>query len=508
MPSLVLDDGGPPLFQSMAIMEWLEETKPQPPLLPKDPRGRARVRGLALIAAADGASAGGAAHPRLPGKGAEARRADEKQVADALDASRRSRRSRCTSKEKETGRFCHGDSPDHRRHLPRRAGDRRHRLFQVRRLPRADGDAHLRGVHEDRRIQQGAPAEAAGRVHPLGGGRTMAFNRRTFRTGCRSGSSSRWLFRDRFSQSQADPARADDGEDRPARLGRHRHGARADPVPEGAQLHARRPQGRAVRRRQRAACRRRRAPRSRSWSSATRIHIMIGPLAAAEALAADDYIRQAQLLTLSVAAAEDLTQRRPNPWFMRGTVDLVAVRAPDGRLRVQGAEDAAHGDHRRRLRLRPRDVRRLPARVRGAGRQDRAEDVPAAHGARLRHLPRAAQDQRRRHLPRLRRLQRLPLPAPVQRVRPARQGHAGRRHDRARRGGAAQHGRRGARHRHLLLVLGRDREPDQPEASPPPSARSGSTTPASTPPPPTPRRRCSRRRSSRSRARSRTRRRS
>jgi len=50
-----------------------------------------------------------------------------------------------------------------------------------------------------------------------------------------------------------------------------------------------------------------------------RIHLMIGPLAAAEALAADDYIRQAKLLTLSVAAAEDLTQRRPNPWFTRGT---------------------------------------------------------------------------------------------------------------------------------------------------------------------------------------------
>jgi len=54
VPALVLDDGGPPLFQSMAILEYLEETRPQPPLLPKDPRGRARVRGLALIAAADG----------------------------------------------------------------------------------------------------------------------------------------------------------------------------------------------------------------------------------------------------------------------------------------------------------------------------------------------------------------------------------------------------------------------------------------------------------------------
>ena len=50
-----------------------------------------------------------------------------------------------------------------------------------------------------------------------------------------------------------------------------------------------------------------------------KIQAMIGPLAAAEALAADDYIRQQQLPTLSVAAAEDMTQRNPNPWFVRGT---------------------------------------------------------------------------------------------------------------------------------------------------------------------------------------------
>src|SRR5438093_7961386 len=50
-----------------------------------------------------------------------------------------------------------------------------------------------------------------------------------------------------------------------------------------------------------------------------RIQVMIGPLDAASALAADDYIRQQQLPTLSVAAAEDLTQRNPNPWFVRGT---------------------------------------------------------------------------------------------------------------------------------------------------------------------------------------------
>ena len=50
-----------------------------------------------------------------------------------------------------------------------------------------------------------------------------------------------------------------------------------------------------------------------------KIQMMIGPLATAEALAADDYIRQQHLLTLSVAAADDMTQRKPNPWFTRGT---------------------------------------------------------------------------------------------------------------------------------------------------------------------------------------------
>src|SRR5215468_60210 len=50
-----------------------------------------------------------------------------------------------------------------------------------------------------------------------------------------------------------------------------------------------------------------------------KINAMIGPLAAAEALASNDYILQQQLPTLSVAAAEDLTQRTPNPWFVRGT---------------------------------------------------------------------------------------------------------------------------------------------------------------------------------------------
>jgi branched-chain amino acid transport system substrate-binding protein len=50
-----------------------------------------------------------------------------------------------------------------------------------------------------------------------------------------------------------------------------------------------------------------------------RIQVLIGPLATAEALASDDYIRSQQLSTISVAAAEDMTQRKPNPWFVRPT---------------------------------------------------------------------------------------------------------------------------------------------------------------------------------------------
>ena len=50
-----------------------------------------------------------------------------------------------------------------------------------------------------------------------------------------------------------------------------------------------------------------------------KVHVIIGPLAAFEALALDDYIRSQQVPTLSVAAAEDLTQRKPNPWFVRPT---------------------------------------------------------------------------------------------------------------------------------------------------------------------------------------------
>jgi maleylacetoacetate isomerase len=48
-----LEEGDQTLIQSLAIIEYLDEVYPEPPLLPKDPRGRARVRALAEIVACD-----------------------------------------------------------------------------------------------------------------------------------------------------------------------------------------------------------------------------------------------------------------------------------------------------------------------------------------------------------------------------------------------------------------------------------------------------------------------
>src|ERR1700734_310000 len=52
VPAFTLD-GGEVLLQSLAIMEYLEEVHPEPPLLPKDPIERARVRAVAEIIACD-----------------------------------------------------------------------------------------------------------------------------------------------------------------------------------------------------------------------------------------------------------------------------------------------------------------------------------------------------------------------------------------------------------------------------------------------------------------------
>lgn len=48
-----LEDGGIVFGQSLAILEYLDETHPRPPLLPRSPADRARVRSLALSIACD-----------------------------------------------------------------------------------------------------------------------------------------------------------------------------------------------------------------------------------------------------------------------------------------------------------------------------------------------------------------------------------------------------------------------------------------------------------------------
>jgi maleylacetoacetate isomerase len=109
VPALILDEGGPPLFQSLAILEYLEETHPQPPLLPKEPPARARVRGLALIAAADGHPL---VTPRIRSYLEKEMRQDEAArnrwlghwTMRALEAMEGH-----VGREKETGKFCHGN---------------------------------------------------------------------------------------------------------------------------------------------------------------------------------------------------------------------------------------------------------------------------------------------------------------------------------------------------------------------------------------------------------------
>ena len=108
IPALVEDDGNV-LFQSMAIMEYLNEVYPEPPLLPADPRGRARVRALSLITVAD-------SHPLIVPRvrnhlGATFNLDDDGKItwvrhwfAASLDAYEMH-----LSRDKATGTYCHGD---------------------------------------------------------------------------------------------------------------------------------------------------------------------------------------------------------------------------------------------------------------------------------------------------------------------------------------------------------------------------------------------------------------
>jgi maleylacetoacetate isomerase len=106
----VLDIDGLRLTQSLAIIEYLNETRSGSGLLPADPAGRARVRALALAIAADihpVCNSGVAAHVMAITNGGEAARSAwmQKFIGEGLAAVE------TLLDHPATGRFCHGDQP-------------------------------------------------------------------------------------------------------------------------------------------------------------------------------------------------------------------------------------------------------------------------------------------------------------------------------------------------------------------------------------------------------------
>ena len=108
VPTLI-DGEGPPLMQSLAILEYLDEKYPEPPLLPADLRARAHARAIGQMVAMD-------AHPfivpRVRKYLEEELHLDEaargKWVAHWLDIASRAVEE-VLARDKRTGRFCVGD---------------------------------------------------------------------------------------------------------------------------------------------------------------------------------------------------------------------------------------------------------------------------------------------------------------------------------------------------------------------------------------------------------------
>ena len=109
VPTLI--DGDIKLFQSLAILEYLEEQFPEPPLLPTDAQARAWVRGIALINAAD-------SHPLIVPRVRHyltdvLKVSDEQRLAwiqHWLNAGLQAMETLLTE-HSSSGGFCHGDRP-------------------------------------------------------------------------------------------------------------------------------------------------------------------------------------------------------------------------------------------------------------------------------------------------------------------------------------------------------------------------------------------------------------
>ena len=102
------DDDGAVLTQSLAIIEWLDETRPNPPLLPKDPLRRAKVRAFALAIACD-------IHPvqnlKVLARLRQLGLPEEKVTEWAAWANREGLAACETLTKGEQGPFCFGDAP-------------------------------------------------------------------------------------------------------------------------------------------------------------------------------------------------------------------------------------------------------------------------------------------------------------------------------------------------------------------------------------------------------------
>jgi len=157
VPTLM--DGDIKLFQSLAILEYLDGAYPEPPLLPADPQARAWVRGLALINVAD-------SHPLIVPRvrhylygRPEGQRRPKARLDPALvgrwfagdrDAACRASRERPVLLRRRA---------DYRRHLPRYPSDAGHDLQPLAR-PLSASHARLQHLHGHPGFCRCPPVEA------------------------------------------------------------------------------------------------------------------------------------------------------------------------------------------------------------------------------------------------------------------------------------------------------------------------------------------------------------